>query len=244
MRIALIFTGVPRLPHSSTKKVIDSFQNIFPTADSYFHTWEHFVDKVPEENVMSCPQPEIEYHPLVDTDPSPITNPRYYEKVAEAKRKQSKGQNPAPKYGLAHLQIYGYADAFSKVPKDYDVYIKTRYDLFVSSQVEFKPYLRRATTEGPVGFSGGAPGRSQFVRGPCFDELREQPKLEMDDRWKDHLLDLMIFHKADHFDPADVKDQFDNKQLKAGEFGWWSVMSAPYGGDIHTGVWGGVRHWR
>jgi hypothetical protein len=244
MRIALIFTGVPRLPIGSTEKVIKSFQDVFPTADSYFHTWEHLVDKVPAENVMSCPQPEIEYHPLVDTDPSPITNPRYFEKVAEAKRKHAKGLNPAPKYGMAHMQICGYADAVSKVPKDYDVYIKTRYDLFVSKVVDFKPYLKRAITEGPVGFSGGAPGRSQFVRGPCFDEFREQPKLQMDDRWKDHMLDLMIFHRGDHFDSNDVKTQFDNHQLKPGEFGWWSVMSAPYGGDIHTGVWGGVRHWR
>ena len=52
MRIALIFTGVPRLPIGSTEKVIKSFQDVFPTADSYFHTWEHLVDKVPAENVI------------------------------------------------------------------------------------------------------------------------------------------------------------------------------------------------
>lgn len=241
MKIALIFTGVPRLSLDRTRKVIDNFREVFPSADCYFHTWENHVDKIPEENVLSCPQPELKYHPLIEPSIHPVDNPVYYEKVKDARQKKAMGRDPGRKVGVAHLQIYGYADALSKIPEDYDVYIRARYDVDISKVVNFKRYLKRATTEGPVGFSGGSAGVSEFVRGPCFDEFREQPKLIRDERWKCFLLDVMFFHKREHFDTDEVFRQFDEKQLKPMEFGWWSIMSAPYGGDIHTGVWGGVK---
>ena len=137
-------------------------------------------------------------------------------------------------------QILAYADLLSKVPDDFDVLIRTRWDVLVSGKANFRPYIEKAYEEGPVGFM------SRPKRGHIVDQLIELPKedtqqvlkFKLDD-WYGYLPDNMIMHRREHFDSDLVKKLHKEKNLAPAEFGWYQVMSEPYG-DIHTSVHGGA----
>ena len=87
---------------------------------------------------------------------------------------------------------------------------------------------------------------SRPKRGHTVDQLIELPKedtqqvlkFKLDD-WYGYLPDNMIMHRREHFDSDLVKTLHKEKNLAPAEFGWYQVMSEPYG-DIHTSVHGGV----
>jgi hypothetical protein len=51
----------------------------------------------------------------------------------------------------------------------------------------------------------------------------------------------MIIHSADRFDTEMVYKLYKEKKLHAAEFGWYQVLSQPYGG-IHRNHHGFVNH--
>ena len=55
------------------------------------------------------------------------------------------------------------------------------------------------------------------------------------------LSDTIVMHKEEHFDPKLVMQLHREKQLLSSEWGWWQVMSKPFGGDNHTCIYGGCH---
>ncbi len=52
--------------------------------------------------------------------------------------------------------------------------------------------------------------------------------------------DYLIMHKEEHLNTKEVYFLHENKQLLGAEFGWWQILSKPFGGNNHTSVYGGV----
>lgn len=233
MKIALLITGQYRPKVTHAEKLIPTMMEIF-NCPVFFHTWNDNVTKIPIEyhdRLVYCKEPETNYHPISDI-----------EWVGKhGKWKEYKTKNLLyDKTKYHHLQILAYADLLSKVPDDFDVLVKTRWDMLVSNKVNFKPYIEKAYEEGPVGFM------TRGGRKHDLDELIELPKedtnqeiqFQMDD-WYGFLPDHIIMHRREHFDIDLVKKLHREKNLAAAEFGWYQVMSEPYG-DIHTSVHGGA----
>jgi hypothetical protein len=248
MNTALIIMGIPRLSKEKTEQLLIKYSRVFPDADVWYHTWDNKVhllpDNLDETFILSCPEPEITYHPLVDTPTLPNVSERYTNKKSSEVGKE----NPAPKTRQGHLQILGYADAVESIPP-YDLYIRARCDVEISTEANFKPFLEKAL-EGPVGFSPYQPGI--LSHNLCLPE-KQKMKIAWGDtplgqardyhdwhKWHCWLCDQLIFHKREHFDPQHVWRLHEEKKLHPIEAGWWQVMSEPYGGDIHSCVWNGI----
>jgi hypothetical protein len=233
MKTALLITGQYRPHVEGAKQLIEHMEDVFKT-HTFFHTWNEDVAKVPIEyhnRLVYCKEPEVDYHPISDIEW--IGKHGKWDKYLQERLLYHKTQHQ-------NKQILAYADLLSKVPDDFDVLIRTRWDVLVSGKVNFKPYIEKAYEEGPVGFM------SRPKRGHTVDQLIELPKedtqqvlkFKLDD-WYGYLPDNMIMHRREHFDSDLVKTLHKEKNLAPAEFGWYQVMSEPYG-DIHTSVHGGV----
>lgn len=249
MKIACIFTGVPRLSSKRTKAIVEKYKIAFPGADFYYHTWDKYKTAIHSDyrkNLFTCPEPELTYHPLIDTPISPNTSLRFLTKRNDALKKKETRKIPAPKTKFGNLQILGYADAYQKVPKKYDVYIRCRWDTEISPKLNFLKYVKEAKEYGPRGFAYH--GYTKRI----IHELIEIPDQHIEEnihnhpwhcwgKWHCWLVDQMIFHNQRHFNPDYVFELHERKALHPIEAGWWQVLSEPHGGDIHRCIWNGVH---
>ena len=247
MKTAILVTGQyrPQVNKYKPQKLIQQMESVFKT-HMFFHTWNDSTNIVPIEyhnRLVYCAQPELDYHPVSDIEW--VGKHGKWEPYVEKRLLYNKMQH-------ASKQILAYADLLTKIPDDFDVLIRIRWDILVSEEVNFKPYLEKAYEEGPVGFMTRG-GRKHNI-----DRLYELPKaagnpldlpraalgesdieFEKDD-WYGYLPDNIIMHRRDHFDIDQVKELHREKNLAPAEWGWYQILSEPYG-DIHTSVHGGAQ---
>ena len=229
MKTAILITGQyrPQVNKYKPQKLIQQMESVFKT-HMFFHTWNDSTNIVPIEyhnRLVYCAQPELDYHPVSDIEW--VGKHGKWEPYVEKRLLYNKMQH-------ASKQILAYADLLTKIPDDFDVLIRMRWDILVSQKVDFKPYLEKAYEEGPVGFmTRGRPGHH-------VDNLLDVPKDDIMDDWYGYLPDSLIMHKREHFDIDLVKKLHKEKNLAPAEWGFYQVMSEPYG-DIHTSVHGGAQ---
>jgi hypothetical protein len=235
MKTAILITGQYRPKVRNAKKLIQNITDIFK-CEIFFHTWNDNVIKTPIEyhnRLMYCAEPEVDYHPVSDVEW--VGKHGKWKEYKDKKLLYNKQQN-------ANKQILAYADLLSKIPKHIDMCIKTRWDMNVSNEVDFRPYIEKAQ-EGPVGFmtrGGRKHDIHQLIELPKEDI---NPHSEIDfimDDWYGYLPDSMIFHRRDIFNIDLVKKLHSEKNLAPAEWGWYQILSEPYG-DIHTSVHGGAQ---
>jgi hypothetical protein len=86
--------------------------------------------------------------------------------------------------------------------------------------------------KGPVGFMI-RPNRGQSIH----EDL--PVSTNKDDDWYQFLPDALIFHRKEQYNVDYVYELHEQKNLLPAEWGWYQIMSKPYG-DIHTSVHGGA----
>lgn len=225
MKTAILVTGQYR-PHVRDAQIlIKQMEAVFKT-HMFFHTWSDDAVNIPIEfhnRLVYCAEPKLDYHPH-DIEWigkhgkwAPYVNKKIRRNVVQHQNKQ----------------LLAYADLLSKLPDDFDVLIRTRWDVLVSEKVNFKPYLEKAYEEGPVGFM------TRLNRGHYVDQLLDVSRDDIMDDWYGYLPDNLIIHKREHFDSDLVKKLHKEKNLAPAEWGWYQVMSEPFG-DIHTSIHGGA----
>tara|TARA_B100000902_G_C27124751_1_gene820513 strand:+ start:69 stop:764 length:696 start_codon:yes stop_codon:yes gene_type:complete len=227
MKLALCIHGLYRPNiYPIPKHLIINLIKTFSTADVYYHTWSNKIESIPIEYIgklENCTEPKINYHPIVDSKTD----------CKHAKWENYKKQKLLfDKMQHASKQILGYADLISKINKKYDVIIRARWDTQISTDIDFGPYLKEAL-EHPIGFM------TRPTRRHNLNELIEVDKTNEADDWFCYLADVLIFHSPKHFDPKYVHKLHKEENLWPCEWGWWQVMSEPYG-DIHNCYHGGA----
>mgnify|MGYP001178985969 CR=1 FL=1 len=70
--------------------------------------------------------------------------------------------------------------------------------------------------------------------------LSEKAQNDKNDDWYGYLPDSLIMHRREHFDTSLVTKLHSEKNLAPAEWGFYQVMSEPYG-DIHTSIHGGAH---
>ena len=226
MKTAILITGQYRPHVLNAQQLIGQMEAVFKT-QIFFHTWSSGVGKVPIEyhnRLEYCKEPVVDYHPISDIEWTGKHGK--WDKYLQGRLLYNKTQHQ-------NKQILAYADLLSKIPDDFDVLIRMRWDILVSKKVNFKPYLEKAYEEGPVGFM------VRGNRGHPLDNLLDVPKDDIMDDWYGYLPDSLIMHKREHFDIDLVKKLHKEKNLAPAEWGWYQIMSEPFG-DIHTSVHGGA----
>ena len=235
MKIAIGISGLYRSNlYFNSINSIQKIQEKFD-ADLYTHTWQGLEDTIPnifkkEGFFFTSEEPQLKYHPLFD--PEITSNPKhlYYINNKIQKEKQK----------FSNKQIIGYANLFDKIPKNYDIYIRTRWDVMINPNFNFQRFYSFLEA-GPVGFMTRefGPNYYSFKKNEGKIIEKEKSSKKYND-WHDSLADSLIMHKAEQFDTGNVYNLHLQKQLLGSEFGWWQVMSKPFGGNEHTCIYGGV----
>lgn len=239
MKIAVCISGVCR---GKVKRNLDNMKRHFPDADYFYATWtgrEGDCVKAGIKDFKSYPEPKMNYHPIKDIDGPPAPKLMIQKKKCQTGEYNGQWQSKTQHHTK---QILIHDMLLKDIPDDYDMIIRLRFDTWLSGQVDFSEYLQKAYKKNiAVGF-GTRTSRHRNV-----DLLSEVLKIYPNGRddsvsqdWGWYIMDPMIFHKRELWDHNLVKELHENKQLAAAEFGWYQVLSEPYG-DSHTSVYGGAQ---
>jgi len=226
-RVAIVVSGIPRGGYNTERgDNFDPIRNMamleknFPGADLWTCTYQEYHDEVrgvgPVDRKIVIAEPHAHYHPYMDV--APVS-----EKMARMASKKSTRETHYEKTKHQAKQIYAHAQTLMWIPNRYDIIVRARWDTITSSQANFEPYVKYvAETGNAVGFAKLPPFNT-------FNSAQELPE-DHDCRGR-FLLDHLIIHLRQNFDPHRVLDMWDDKLLAPAEFGWWQVLSAPYGGQ-------------
>jgi len=228
MKVAVCVSGLCRLPQNTVLERNKQQQSIFHTADFYYHTWDGYQHMVPspiQDRLYVSDEPTVDYCPVTDTPPS--RNKKHEDYV------RLKSQRAYTKHKHSTKQIIAHADLLKTFDKNqYDVIVRLRWDSKLSNKVNFNQWLKVAKDQGPVGF--------MHRRVDNLDVVRVADQTAESNDWCEYLPDIVIMHSPKHFDPATVYLLHNQKVLRAAEWGWYQVLSQPYG-DIHTSIRGGAK---
>lgn len=235
MKIAIGISGIfrPDLYHDPVKSVLQIKEKF--NGDLFCHTWEGRENEVPEifkKNgyFFSTPEPEIDYHPIFD--PESTSNPKHLF-FRENKLNKDKTR-------YANKQIIGYCNLFDKIPKNYDLYIRTRWDVMINPYFNFEKFYDYCKY-GPVGFMIRETGPNSYSLKKIEGKVVSKKKSKIDNNdWHDMLSDYLIMHRKKDIDTDKVYELHSKKNLLGAEWGWWQILSKPSGGENHTSVYGGI----
>lgn len=228
MKIAVCISGQVR---NSNQEAVNKLKTVFPTADFYYHTWKGLnVSKTLNSiDILRCHEPSIDYHTILDIDDCKNQKFNFYKDNPNKIHK---------KFLHASKQILAHAFLVCQLKQNYDIIIRTRWDVKVSKEVDFFPYLEIAYDQGPVGFHTRSKRGDDIHKPYIVDKNKLGPDGLPDPRWYSYLPDVLIMHKPIHFNTDYVYELHENKKLMAAEWGWYQTMSEPYN-DHHTSVRGG-----
>ena len=238
MKIAVGISGIYRPKVGPVKQNIEQIQKKF-NADMYYHTWDSRENDVPEEyrfatgnSFFTSPEPTMTYHPVFDPEPTLNRKHTWYRKTKDKATKTLHGNK----------QILGYCNLYDKIPKNYDLYVRTRWDVMINPHFDFAAWFDRVINEGTVGFMIRDSGANYFpFRGKKGKMVAKDSSNINNNDWYQMLADNLIIHTSEQLDTSYIYQLHEDKQLLGCEWGWWQTFSKPHGGLNHTSVYGGVR---
>lgn len=218
MKVAVCVSGAfraKRLPSENIGRLKSKFRG----ADFYYATWDRYQDAFKnlfqDDECRFYPEPKPHYHPYLDISPKDHTSDWYRKTVTWVKA----GKQTRREWTSHHVkQILIHAWLADEIKADYDVLVRTRFDAFVSSRADFRPYLEDTYTNGSANCFG-------TTRPDGFDQLFEV-NITPESLHKNWMLDHIIIHRADTLDRERVDSLYRDKKLHAAEYGWHQVLGA------------------
>jgi hypothetical protein len=235
MKVAVCISGICR---GNIDRNLKHLKEHFPY-DYYYATWKGREYRDDLGFVYEFEEPKINYHPIKDIDGPPAP------KLMTQKKKCLSGEYGASWQSKTQhhtKQILIHDMLLQQIPEEYDMIIRARFDTYTSPNVDFSSYLNQSYKKNiAVGFG------TRTSRHKNLNQMVEIAKIYPNGRdesisqdWGWYLMDPLIMHPRNLWDHDRVKQLHENKQLAAAEFGWYQVLSEPYG-DSHTSVYGGVQ---
>ena len=209
MKIAVCYSGLIR---GDVLTNIESLVGALgDAADYYFTTWTDQATKdIPITERFE--QPEMHYNPAVD----PIGEfSHYYQRFIRNKQAHGEAWKDRSKQIIAH------AHAVKSLPKAYDMIVRVRYDtVFGKQKTDIYNYIYQSYEEN-VAYGFFTPRHS---RNP--DDINSTIQLDRNnERRNKHLVDHLIIHPKNIFDPEYVFKLHHDKKLMVAEYGWYQVLS-------------------
>ena len=242
MKVAVCLSGICR---GKVQRNLDALKEHFPY-DYFFATWkgrEAEASKIlPGVEIQTFEEPKMHYHPVIDIPEELVTTPKM---KAYRQKFQNGGYGHDMKVRtLNHTkQVLGHAYQLQTLDPSYDMIIRVRYDVLVSDKVDFTKYLEESyNNKEAIGF-GVRGGRHKSIHN--FKEIEkiypnEMTPPDVSHDWGWYLMDPLIFHPRSLFDVGRTLKLHEEKKLMAAEWGWYQVLSKPYG-DNHRSVYGGAQ---
>jgi len=223
MRVAVVFSGLLR---GSWENNINDHKKIFPDADFYFHTWEQYKDDYPKLDLITSKEPDPQFNAYENET---FLNLRRFREKNFTDTFMSTQQRRV-------IQFIAHADALTKIPLEYDVIVRARYDVvvFPALKKKYHYYLKQCfEKQRSVGFSYNAFNPDRNVRAfngveyPDLDKLHliNKKRLRHTSYEGRHAIpDYMIFHPHRHCDPYEIYSLYKDELLFSSEPGWWQVL--------------------
>ena len=222
MKVAVCVGGIV---YPDTIHLMDKLKRKFPEYDFFFGIWEGREDDTSKSlNAWSFKEHEPTYHPYLDMDP--VGLPPKIKLIQEKMRRHTDAQMPMRIKAFHQTkQILMHSYMLDKLPQEYDMIMRTRYDIdLINNSIDFNGLIERSYNNNQaIGFA------KRYRQHPdMFD-----PKGTKDHNWWDgFLMDLIIFHPRNLFDKEIMVSLHQKQKLLAAEFGWYQVLSQPHG-DTH-----------
>lgn len=236
MRVAVCISGTctSSNPLTDLKRNNKRIKEKFMGCDFYYGTYESyknvFETNFPDDQCFYFKEPEINYHPYIDVPKDAHVSHHFTERVRWAK-----SLSPEKKKWTTHhtKQILVHSWLVDQIDQDYDVIVRARFDGFVHKKANWMPYIQDAYENGTVhGFA--------VTRQNMFDQFYDSP-MEKGHKHEVYMLDQLIIHRRDRLDTSMVYNLHEERKLHAAEFGWYQVLSHPWGG-IHKNHHGFINH--
>ncbi|KKK46631.1 hypothetical protein LCGC14_3163300, partial [marine sediment metagenome] len=134
MKVAVCVGGIV---YPDSESLMDSLQNKFPDYDFFFGVWKGREDDISDKlNAWSFEEHEPKYHPYFDVDLTGLPL-----KVGMIRKKmQAHPEMPMiPKALHQTKQILIHSYMLDRLPQDYDMIIRTRYDIkLIDDSIDFE----------------------------------------------------------------------------------------------------------
>lgn len=212
--------------YPDSEELMDQLQDRFPDYDFFFGVWGGRENSLSDRlGAWVFDEPVFDYHPSMDVKDMPRKSAAVRDKLLS---NQKRWRVDIEKTSHSAKQILMHKYMLDMVPKEYDMIVRTRFDVLFSDKDEFswidmiEMSYRENRTYG-------------FAR-----RFRHQPNLfdpKGHDYWgwrlhDGYIMDLLLCHPRDLFDGERAVSLFEQKKLISGHAGWWQVLSEKHG-DSH-----------
>ena len=222
MKTALCLSG--RWNEHCHQKWMDRTQEIIPHDKMFTGTWkgqdydaDYYFD-----------DPENLYHPIFDTEPYPDDAselrrdifPHYLERHKEDPTYYNTQLRHAYASANWHKQLLIHNEMMKSIPKEYDMIIRTRFDVIVSDQLPWKDMIKDSYDRIiPKGFNC-----MNYYGTHDFNKIKGMGK-----ETTYYINDALIIHPRECWDTDLVDSLYKDKKLKSAEEGWYQILSEPFG---------------
>lgn len=219
MKVAVCVSGAitSRDPNLDFSSNMDRLSSFFPNADMFYATWtDEPTSLLPDKELMLVEQPSNLYNTFLDVPRDEVMSPHFDKSMAINGKKLSRAMN-------ATKQHWIHAKLLDSLPHEYDMIVRTRFDITVKSGADFSSYLAESYDNSiAIGFAG----------------LKNHDPVEMCKKRKPgYIADMLIMHPRSLYDTQLVYKLFDEKRIPSGEYGWFRLLSEPFG-DTHKNISG------
>lgn len=178
-------------------------------------------------------EPEIQSHPIEDNALNQLTRKLrcYAKKMHTPLRERTLHQT---KQILAHDAV------LRRIPLKYDTIIRIRPDTVLLPTADYQGWARRSLAETKaIGVGTRISRHDDISRVERVPRKKDPPAHESQDWWR-YVMDPLIFHPRALWDSARVADLHASGLLLPAEYGWWQVLSEPFG-DTHECYYGAAQ---
>lgn len=229
MRVAVCVSGL--VNGNLLKRNNEVLKSKFPYADFYYATWSDqknaFEGVFSNQKCFYFDPPNVHYHPYEAKD---------FDSVHWRETKNWIVKNKKMDWSKHHTkQHIIHALLLKQIEKEYDVIVRTRFDAFAWKDplADFTPFVEDSLINQRANCF--AVTRKSMFKDLYESDYETHPKMRV---W---CLDQLIIHPRSLFDPDTVLKLYEDKLLRAAEYGWHQIISEPFGNN-HRNWHGWVNH--
>jgi len=236
MKVAVCISGIPR---GNYMENVRKLKSCLPF-DFFFHTWDHCKVNDELENVYYDKEPEILHSPkelnLNEEILSLGDEATFIKNLVE--RKMINNDDRTSTHAKRILQLLGHQLLLNRIPEEYDMIIRTRWDIEINTLIGWEKITREAYKKDKVlGYASISHHKNEFkiLGDPWNFPTRNKKLLEASYMF---LFDFLIMHKRDRF--IDPYPLYEDGDLYISHIGWWQLLCD---GDpqYHENYFGGVK---
>lgn len=221
MKVAVCVGG---LTYPDSIPLMEKLKKKFPNYDFFYGVWKGRENDASEQlGAWSFEEHEPTYHPYLDIDPTNLP-PKFG--IIKEKMKNKPDMALIPKAPHQTKQILMHSYMLQKLPSEYDMIIRTRYDIdLFDDSINYEQFVNQSYQQNhAIGFAQ----RFRAHPSPLFNP---KPDPKWYKSWDGYLMDLVIMHPRHMFNHKLLQSLHEQKKLLAAEWGWYQILSEPFGSN-------------